>query len=283
MEAQALASREYDKALAALLFNHPGRAEGAGSDEADADEEDGGGRAAEEEALALASSSSGALPRPVLSSALKLLWPVGVEEGQPTPLPGLSDLLGACDGATVGDEDGRSLAVEAPGGRVLVARLLLGTGDGSGGTAGGGAGGGGGTIAGGEPTVIVEEGAVPSVALQLTLSATDRGLLGLLKAACLQRLGLGAAVRTRRLALTQARMRALERAHHETTALAEALAADGAEAGMSEEGGCLGEWLTLAARAVEVAAALSREMDEACLLDLRPPPQEEHEAMEVAM
>ena len=129
-----------------------------------------------------------------------------------------------------------------------------------------------------EPTVIVEEGAVPAVALQLTLSATDEGLLGLLRAACLQRLGPGAAVRTRRLALTQARMRALERAHHETTALAEALAgaadtdADGGAEAKDER---LAAWVAQAERAVEVAAALGRELEEACLLDLRPPPAHE--------
>lgn len=250
VKAQGRPTREYDRALARLLLSR------SRQEETEPEPEPG------------EVGPAASVPCPVVSSALKLLWPVAVEAGQPTPLPGLTDLLGACDGARMGEDDGgngadgvRSLAIEAAGGRVLVARLLLGVGDGIGE----------GAASAVYPTVIVEEGAVPAVALQLTLSSTDEGLLGLLRAACLQRLGAGAAVRTRRLALTQARMRALERAHHETTALAETLAASDDEEAEDEQGEeRLAAWVAQAARVVEVAAALGRELEEASLLDLRP-------------
>lgn len=267
-QAEALATTEHDKTLAALFL---GRRGGQQENGADSEENDDALGCIPFPSFAAAAATA---PRPVFSDTLKLLWPVEVgADGRPTALPGLSDLLGVCDGARMGGDDGRSLAIEAPGGRVLVARLLLGSEDGS------SADGGGDGAKPCAPTLVVEEGAVPAVAMQLTLSATDRGLLGLLRAACLQRLGPGAAIRTRRLALTQTRMRALERAHNETTALVQELGAQ-KEEGMG--GASLTTWVVQAALAVEVAMDLDREMDEACLLDLRPPQEPPaHEGMEV--
>lgn len=211
-----------------------------------------------------------ALPRPLISSTLRILWPAAPMEmgkGQamdgdaisPVCLPALVDLLGPCDGAKIIEEGGgRALALQAPGSKLLLARLL----------------------AGKARIRMDDEENSEATGLQLSLTGTDQGLVSLLRAACCQRLGVGGSVRARRLPLTDTRMKTLETAHHQATALAaelqEAIERDVVEV-VEEEGTlgqaqekCLQKRLALARRVVKLAVVLAKEVDEAFLLDLRP-------------
>lgn len=219
------------------------------------------------------------LPKPVLSSTLRILWPAasissGTEEGvedkmtYDTTPPALSDLLGACDGVRIdgpvhsGGSKGRTLAVQAAGGRVLLARLLGASASSHLGNAAKGD-----TVS----TLIVEQGAVPAMGLQLSALGTDQGLLRLMRAACCQRLGPGAAVRARNLPLTETRMKALEKAHYGLLALVEELEkgreTEEESAGMKNIQACMDQ----IQRIVDMALLLEKEVNEAFLLDLRPP------------
>jgi len=205
----------------------------------------------------------GSSPRPLLSSTLRILWPVlstGREHLQnfhgdaapcAAPLPALADILGACDGARMsmkGQE--RTLAIQAPEGEVLLARLLA-----------------------GDMRVRMDasEG-IEAMALQLKLYGTDQGLLSLLRATCCQRLGPGASVRTRRLLLTDTRMKTLESVHHQLAALAAELqnGYDVRNGKEETDRNRFGWKFDMARRTARLAVVLSREVDEAFLLDLRP-------------
>ncbi len=197
--------------------------------------------------------ATGPLPQPLLSSTLRILWPVveanDEEEAAsmdvaPGPAaPALADLLGACDGAKVVPE---GMALQAPGGRLLLARLL----------------------AGSTRILMDDTAAMPATGLQLSLSAMDQGVLSLMRAACCQRLGPGASVRTRRLPLTDSRMKCLETAHHEVTALAAEVQQQPQQQQQHSEEEALRQNLQLAERVVALTVALGQEVDQAFLLDL---------------
>jgi hypothetical protein len=245
------------------------------------DEEDGhgGGRRGRKEEVGKGGNATmpTALPRPLISSTLRILWPAvpgreqehehEVMDGNDVPpatcLPALIDLLGPCDGAEIVEEGGgRALALQAPGSKLLLARLLA-----------------------GEARIRMDENeSKEATGLQLSLTGTDQGLVSLLRAACCQRLGVGGSVRTRRLPLTDTRMKVLETAHYQVTALAAELQ-EAIERDVVEEEGtlvqaqqkCLQKRLRLARRVMTLAMVLAKEVDEAFLLDLRPGGAEERE------
>ena len=240
----------------------------------DADEDGGGAGNNKDTAGTTPDGRGGAittmpLPRPLISSTLRILWPampIGAEQqheamdfdaaSPSVSLPALVDLLGPCDGARIIEEGGgRALALQASGGRLLLARLLA-----------------------GEARIRMDENeSSEATGLQLSLTGTDQGLVSLLRAACCQRLGVGGSVRTRRLPLTDTRMKTLETAHHQATALAaelqEAIQRDRAKVErtmlVETERKCLQKSLELARRVMTLAVALGKEVDEAFLLDLR--------------